>query len=291
MRKVVRAVSEPSRVLPYLLKNLKRKWILYTTGEKNIKNILGNRMELNIDDAGIGSDLILNGHREPVTTAVYVSHIKKLRNELDRPVTIVDLGANIGYYVLAAAGAVDDCSIIAIEVDGDNIKNLERNISLNDYEDRVDVIQKAVGNQHTVEELAIAPHSNRHTLQVSNREKNPQMVKDTTEVKVEPLTSILEQKGYELSSIDVLRMDVEGYEAAVFRGAEEILRSVPLLIQVELHPALMDDSDIRYIRSLLKDINAELLSAAQDDNIIPIPDIDEISEFGWIELVVQTDPE
>ena len=60
---------------------------------------------------------------------------------LDRPLRIVDLGANVGYFGVFAQELFPESSILAFEPDPDNARLLSNCIAANDLQDRWSVVQ------------------------------------------------------------------------------------------------------------------------------------------------------
>jgi FkbM family methyltransferase len=131
--------------------------------------------------------------------------------------TFVDAGANIGVFALPAARRVGSQGrIVAIEASPTVFPYLEHNVEVNDVSNIV-LRQCAVCNSddgmvHFYEAPAtsfgmgaLAPQFNAEPLNVGTR----------------TLDSLLREMG--IMSVDVLKVDVEGFEAAVFRGAERLL--------------------------------------------------------------------
>ena len=84
-----------------MLKRSLRYFIIRLKNKNNfvIKLIQKSRMHLDLKDEGISKDLILDGVREPESTI----EIQSILNPGD---SVVDLGANVGYYTLIEASLV-----------------------------------------------------------------------------------------------------------------------------------------------------------------------------------------
>jgi FkbM family methyltransferase len=248
-------------------------------------------MHLEVDDEGLSTDLAAFGVREPVTTREYQHEIKELAAESSDTLTVIDIGANIGYYAFMPVALLDDAEVIAIEVDEENVQRLQRNIELNGYERDISVVQSAVGEGSKTANLYRSTHSNRHTLQPGIKDIPEDIVTSAVEADVRSLDDVINEEGIEFDDIDVLRMDVEGYEANVFRGMTNILDETDeLLIQIEIHPDLLGDENMDYICDVLNDENVEIISAARQRKSFDIESVEEIRDWRYMELVMYYRP-
>jgi FkbM family methyltransferase len=125
----------------------------------------------------------------------------------------LDVGANIGSYTLLASG-VCKAKTISFEPDPQTMALLRRNIDLNGLHERVVLDEAAVGAEEGEVEFTIGRDSGNHVTTHAGRTQRVAMrALDTIAVATPPT---------------MIKVDVEGYEAEVFRGARAILNS-PLL--------------------------------------------------------------
>lgn len=127
----------------------------------------------------------------------------------------VDVGANIGSYSVLAS-AVCGARSIAVEPDPGTMGSLERNVEANRIEDRVTLVEAALGG---------ASGSVRFTVghDTTNRVAGAADL-TTREVQVRKLDDVLTGR-----SPILIKMDVEGYEPEVVAGATETLGKSSLL--------------------------------------------------------------
>lgn len=128
----------------------------------------------------------------------------------------VDIGANVGSYTILAS-AVCGATSIAVEPDPGTARHLRRNIAANDVAQHVTVVEAAVGaepgtvrftiGRDTTNQVAVGDQRNARTREVEVRRLDD-IVGDT-----EPL---------------LIKIDVEGYEAEVMRGASQTLQAPSL---------------------------------------------------------------
>ena len=173
-------------------------WLKYILGKQHgIRGIHSYKMDISLNDPGIARTLWLVGDRE--RDQHYL-----LRHIISPGQTVLDLGANVGYYVLLEASLLKkQGKIIAVEPHPENVQQLKRNVELNTL-DNVAVIHAAVAPADGTAELHVSKLSNVHSLL-----PNPSYAAGTTvTVPAVSLATLHEQHG----AIDVIRMDIEGFE-------------------------------------------------------------------------------
>jgi FkbM family methyltransferase len=147
--------------------------------------------------------------------------------------TIIDVGANIGLYCCIAAGRLPATgSVVAFEPVPENLAYLRKNIEENELATLVAVEGQAVGQARGEIEIYLLEGSTaRHSASAKN------VCNSATSIAV-PLVSLDEYVQLDLGSrrIDLLKVDVEGYETAVLRGASCMLREDRPTLFIEYVP-------------------------------------------------------
>lgn len=121
----------------------------------------------------------------------------------------VDIGANVGSYTVLAS-KVCGARTIAVEPDPDSARALRRNIQVNAIGDMVRVVESALGATEGKVCFTVG-------LDTVNRVARPSDT-ETRQVDLRTLDAILDGKVPK-----ILKIDVEGFEAEVFKGAERTL--------------------------------------------------------------------
>jgi FkbM family methyltransferase len=140
---------------------------------------------------------------------------------------VLDIGANIGYYVLIESQIVGASGkVYAVEPVQENIELLKKNLQLNNIKN-VETYQLAFGQCNEESEIYLSSSANlcsmdKKTVGGANigTQKVSQVTPDT----------FLKNK----LSPSLIRMDVEGYEYEIFKGMPQTLKG-DLKILVELH--------------------------------------------------------
>jgi FkbM family methyltransferase len=139
------------------------------------------------------------------------------------PAIFLDVGANIGLYscVLGRHGLVP--SIIAFEPDRENFARLQANIALNALGDVVEARHAAVGDEAGVVTLVPSSATNRGMSRIEPGAGTGYEVASVA------LDAIVPLRGATIA----LKVDVEGYEAQVLAGAQELLSHNSGFAQIE----------------------------------------------------------
>lgn len=171
-----------------------------------------------------GARLVLNLKREKYlwlgTYEPWVQDV--ILRHCQRGVWTWDVGAFIGYHTLLMRRAAGAGRVLALEPDPVNRLRLEQNLALNGAQD-VTVLPVAVGERPGtvgLERIAGKPGQTKITADLSGGV-----------VEVVTLDSLLEHR----PPPGVVKMDVEGAEAAILAGAPRLLREVRPVWIVELH--------------------------------------------------------
>jgi FkbM family methyltransferase len=136
--------------------------------------------------------------------------------------TFVDVGAHIGWFTTIAAQCVgEDGLVIACEPYPPNVAALKENLELNSAEN-VRLVDMALGSQPGTLSLGFAADSGATTA----LDWGPCQ-------RVEAPMTTLDKVTAEVSSVTVMKMDVEGWEAHVLRGGSEALaRTEHVLMEI-----------------------------------------------------------
>lgn len=137
--------------------------------------------------------------------------------------TLVDLGANIGLTALWFAKRYGVGRIVGVEPVGANVAIARRNLADNHVE--AEIVQAAIGPVRGP--VSFAPGSASNLGRVGPGSLQVEMI---------TMHDVLERLG---STVDLLKVDIEGGEAALFAGDLSWLDAVTAIV-CELHPSLVD---------------------------------------------------
>jgi FkbM family methyltransferase len=194
----------------------------------------GERIEVPLNDF-IGRTIYYFGDFDP--------KISWLCRRILRPGdTAIDIGANMGVISIAMAGAVGSSGVVhAFEPQPNLAARLINSAALNHF-DHLHVHQIALGAEDGTFELFI-PGANSGSASLIRRHGDG----DTVNVLVRQGTPFLD--GLNLTSIRLIKIDVEGFENSVFTGAADFLTRTPAdAIIFEANDHTVDSSVPDFIR-------------------------------------------
>jgi FkbM family methyltransferase len=170
------------------------------------KRIYDYQMWLDLEDRGISRTLLLFGERE-------LDHKIMLERVLKPGMTVLDIGANIGYYALMERRLVGDTGrLIMVEPSPSNVQLLRRNLALNNVAEAT-VIEAAVSNDSGSRAFNMSHMSNLNTFHPTSA-GDIHLSGETIDVTTLTVPEIAAQHG----APDLIRMDVEGHEVEVLDG-------------------------------------------------------------------------
>jgi FkbM family methyltransferase len=138
---------------------------------------------------------------------------------------LFDLGAHFGIFSLVAAHFGGRA--IAVDPSPIATKMMARQIHLNGWENLVTVLEAAVSDiPGNVQMLSAGVFSDGYFRMVQNRPKSE--LTDASALTVDQLTT-------RFGTPTHIKIDVEGHETAVLRGAEKTLRDASPILFLELH--------------------------------------------------------
>lgn len=129
---------------------------------------------------------------------------------------LVDVGANIGYYSILWAAARGENRVIAFEVNPRALSFLERNVDRNSLSSRIDIQKVAVGERSGKARFCLGPED-----QTGWGGFSPVPEEECIEVPVISLDDFFRDSA---RHIDILKVDAEGADFWVLKGAAGLLR-------------------------------------------------------------------
>lgn len=173
------------------------------------------------------SDPVASG---AVSLGVYERYETDLfRSKIKLGMTIIDIGANLGYYTAIASYNVGERGrVISLEPEPNFFKLLSRNISRNNLKN-VELFEMAIADKNGEMELFLSNENKGHNSLIYSEE-----LKTSVLVKTITLDEFLSSK--KITNVDIIKMDIEGAEILAIEGMKNTLIKYMPLLFLEFSP-------------------------------------------------------
>jgi len=190
--------------------------------QTGVISFVGTDFELHRSSEGVSEELRLFGVHEPSATKSYLEHLSPGDH-------VIDIGSNLGYYLVLAAERVGSSGrLLGFEPAPAVYEILERNVRRSRH-GNIRVEQCAIGAKVGSLQFYESEVPNWGSLFQDSRLQQT----GATTVKVKTVDDIV--CGAPGFHPDALRMDVEGAELMVLEGARDVLRRYKPCLFIEFH--------------------------------------------------------
>lgn len=185
---------------------------------------LKKRLQVFTRDIGVGFPLLTTGKYEPLQTNLFLEY-------LHPGTTVLDVGANVGYYTVLASEKVGPKGVVfSFEPDPENFQLLKENLHLNSCKN-VQAEQKAVTNQDAEIEFTIEATNKGESAVASENSKGKRY--RIPGVRIDTFLPLQKVK-----KLDVIKIDIEGAEIQALQGMKQtIATSNSLTLFIEYNPS------------------------------------------------------
>ncbi|MGI9012282.1 MAG: FkbM family methyltransferase [Nitrososphaeraceae archaeon] len=170
--------------------------------------------------------IFMTGHEDEL-----LPHFKSNSGDI-----VVDVGSHIGHHTLIAAKRVGPKGkVISIEADPKNFEILNKNIELNRLKDNVITINCAVSSKEEKIKLYTPEEESGNTIYNTIISDRVSPEENFVEINANTLDNLLNENGISVKEVNWIKIDVEGAELEVLKGAHEILsesKNITLLIEI-----------------------------------------------------------
>lgn len=162
--------------------------------------------------------------------------IEALLADVEPDDIVWDVGASVGLYACLIADRLDDGRVICFEPNPPNVASLERNVALNEAGDIVEIHDVALADDRGTTTMLVKSDEAGESGTLAEKD----WMEHAVEVAVETGDALVESG--EVPPPDVVKIDVEGAELDVIRGAEDAFsRDVCRVVHCEVHPGFLPD--------------------------------------------------
>ena len=182
---------------------------------------------------GVGEGLRFNTGRSNAgymlgTTEPGVQHA--FASLIQPDMVVYDIGANVGFFTVIAARLCPQGRVVAFEPLPENLERIRHNVVLNNLQNII-VRSEAISNADAQARFQVSQEPTWGKLASVDNGISPKV--STIDVKVSRLDSLVESG--EIPIPGLIKIDVEGAETGVLRGAQSTLRLARPLLLIELH--------------------------------------------------------
>lgn len=156
-------------------------------------------------------------------------------DDLSTDAAVYDVGAHVGEYAIPLVVGTDR-RIVAFEPNGESADRFERNVARNGVADRIDTHRTGLGATDETRTFYRSTFSKLSSFDQNAASRWGASVAGTTHVPVHRLDDLTD----DLPPPDGMKIDVEGDELAVLRGATKTVETHRPLIVVERHESVDD---------------------------------------------------
>ena len=137
--------------------------------------------------------------------------------------SMIDVGANIGNISLYAASN-SQAKVFAIEANLKTFSYLQKNINLNKMEKSISAHNVAIGDK-----VGTIMFENKRSDDMNSVAMSSAEISNNPSVITVPITTLDDLFLDKLKSVDLLKIDIEGYELFALKGAKEILKKTKII--------------------------------------------------------------
>ncbi len=170
--------------------------------------------------------------------------IEWLREVVRPGMTVFDVGANVGQMTLEMAHLVGPAGrVVAIEPAPGNVRLLKRHVEANGFINRVTIVEAACSDAPGQDMEFVIFGEGAHAVGSGHQLRSSRTDQiDAARVVVKVKTLTVDSICAELALLpQVIKIDVEGAEAAVLQGARTTLRAAYPVVRFGFHPFAFDN--------------------------------------------------
>ena len=200
--------------------------------------------------------IVRDGRYEPELARLFLNHVQPNRD-------VLDVGANIGFFTIAAARRLTTGRVLAVEPTPGAFARLRANVTLNEVEPRVVLFNGVASDAEGEAELStIADMEEYSSLRGLVHPSTSGQITDTVTVAAQTIDALV--LAHELSPA-LLKIDVEGAEALVLGGARETLARYRPVVLSELSNELLSGfgTDGRRVVAMFRDLGYRVIDPVE----------------------------
>jgi FkbM family methyltransferase len=225
MREILTGIIDNAKMI---IRNPTKSYFSLTNSKALVELNDGHALYVNPDDLSLTPALIRSGNWEWWVNRVVKAHVQPGH-------TVVDIGANYGYYTVMMSGCVgNNGKVYSFEASPILFKYVQDNVNINSYSYIVEAYNKAMFSDNRMVQLTFNTKYNGGNSLYKFDEAydnggqyvhawDEQSLKQTFDLQAMTLDSFAQKNS--IGRVDMIRMDIEGSECAVIKGAQDLIES------------------------------------------------------------------
>lgn len=170
-----------------------------------------------------------------------------IEKHVEPDAVVIDIGANLGLVACSVASVAPLGKVIAVEASPKIYKILKKNVKQNNIKN-VQTVQIALSDK----QKTLKFFEDRDFLAGSRAVSDKDQRKGVVTVKALPLDILI--KDYALTRIDLIKIDVEGHELQVLKGAKNTLKKFKPFCLIEFNSYVMIKENNMLPQEFLKEL-------------------------------------
>jgi FkbM family methyltransferase len=196
-----------------------------------------------------------------------------VQKTIKESMTVIDVGANIGYYTTIFSKFSQNGTVYAFEPDAINFSLLQRNCDTNKLHN-VKLFNCACGNVNKTESIYISKDNkgDHRTYKVDGEER------ESNHIKMIRLDDFLPT----IPKLDFVKLDIQGYEFEAIRGMNDLITKHKPIILLEFWPAglIANNEKPQGFLEYLCDLNYDVHSLSSIDNNYKLEKVDIVDHMS-----------
>lgn len=178
------------------------------------------------------------------------------RKHIKRDSVVIDAGANIGLFSILASALTPQGHVYAFEPAPETVKVFRKTTA---GMPNITVVEKGLGDAKGVVPFAVAGSMGTNHI-VTDR--NPLRIWKGIEVPLVTVDDFVKENG--LTSVDFIKMDVEGFGAQIMNGAKETIKAFTPVISMSAYHHPEDKVQLPKILNSIASYDCELFHDAEE---------------------------
>lgn len=160
------------------------------------------------------------GDKKEILDKVFDPYLEDIKKHINKVGTIIDIGTHFGSMSIILFNNIHNDGLICIEAIPYNVEILKTNLTANNID-------------ATIHQCAIADYNGKGTMRIINDNATWLLENSNAEGNIE--TPVRTLDSFNLSNISFIKVDIEGAELAMLKGATQTIKNNKPVIYLEHH--------------------------------------------------------